>query len=203
MTFIDSDAVHLADPEPGMDGDLSKVFVDRDGSVTGTAGAAVVVDNPFLLTKDCTFRPSWNAYVCPPGYVSLWVSTDGGPSRIKPLTLRRADGVTQTLNGCCDDSDEAITTILPERAYDVQFAGGVPGEATFVLWRGRGTSLRLNLDVPSTPSVTRWGQKLPAATDLAALNARDGSGYFYDAMSGSLHLKLVADGDWEEVRVRT
>jgi hypothetical protein len=203
MTFLDSDPVHLADPEQGMDGDLSKVFIDRDGSVTGAAGSAVVVDNPFLLTKDCTAKPAWNAHVCPPGYVSLWVGTDGGPSAIKPLTIRRADGATQALNGCCDDSDEAITTILPGRSYDVGFAGGIPGEATFVLWRGRGSWLRLTLDVPSVPDVTRWGRTLPAAADLAALNARTSSGYFYDATDGSLHLKLVADGDWEEVRVRT
>ena len=200
-TFLDSDPVHLADPEPGMDGDLSKVFIDRDGSVTGAPGSTVVVDNPFLLTSECSPKPAWNAHVCPPGYVSLWVGTDGGPPTIKPLTIRRSDGVTQTLNGCCDDSDEAITTILPERVYDVGFSTGTPNEATFVLWRGKGTWLRLDLQVAAEPDVTRWGQRLAEAPSLAALNERTSSGYHYDAAANTLHLKLVAQGDWEEIVV--
>ena len=186
-----------------MDGDLSKVFIDRDGSITGEAGSAVVVDNPFLLTDECTARPAWNAHVCPPGYVSLWIGSDGGTAAVKPVTLTRGDGATQTLNGCCDESEEAITTILPSRSYDVDFAGGLPTEATFVLWRGRGSWLRLSLDAATEPDVTRWGSKLAEVADVAALDARTSSGYYYDAASNTLHLKLVATGDWEEINIRS
>ncbi|MGH2754000.1 MAG: G8 domain-containing protein [Actinomycetota bacterium] len=202
VEFVDADPVYLADPEAGMDGDLSKVFIDRDGSVTGAAGSAVVVDNPFLLTPGCSFRKVWNAHVCPAGFVSLWVHTDGGADPIKPLTLTRGDGATQRLMGCCDDSDTAVTSIIPERNYAVDFATAFPGDATFVLWRGEGTWLRLTLDVPSRPEVTRWGYDIPSAADLSALGGRANSAYFYDPVAKKLHLKLAAQGEWDEIRVR-
>lgn len=203
VTFVDSTPVYLAPPEPGMDGDLAKVFVDRDGSVTGTAGRAVVVDNPFLLTGRCNFRTTWNAHVCNEDYVSLWVGTEN-PNKIKPLIITRDDGATQTLMGCCEDSTDTITSIMPNRSYDVAFNGGTPVDARFVLWRGNGRTLTLSLPVSSSFSVNRWGWPIPEKNSLDGLAASDESSFYYNASTSLLHLKIVAeDTDWEEIRVRS
>ena len=204
LHFIDSNRVYLPDPEPGQDGDASKVFVDVDGSVTGSPGTKVVVDNPFLLPDGCQLRTSWNAHVCTGDYVSLMAGTlDGDPNDVKPVTLRRSDGVTQTLMGCCEDSEEAHTTVLANRSYEVAFNGGTPTKTRFVLWRGRGRWVELVLPVGPGAQVTRWGYPVPSVTSLAALAARTDSAYFYDAAAGKLHVKISgARSDWEEIRVQ-
>lgn len=204
LEFIDSNRVYLAPPEPGMDGDMSKVFVDVDGSVTGTAGVKVTVDNPFLLNASCTLRGAWNAHVCSSDYATLMVGTlSGDATDVKPVTLQRSDGATQTLMGCCDDSKEAHTTIVPDRTYQVGFNGGTPARSRFVLWRGRGHWVELVLPMGAPPSqVTRWGQPLASVASLSSLHARAESGYFYDAVANELHVKVSgATSDYEEIRV--
>lgn len=203
LEFIESSHVYLPDPEAGFDGDVSKVFVDVDGSVTGSAGSRVVVDNPFLLGPGCSLRTSWNAHVCGGKYVSLMAGTlDGDPTDVKPVTLRRADGVTQTLVGCCEDSEEAHTTVLADRGYEVAFNGGTPARSRFVLWRGRGHWVELILPVGPGAQVTRWGYPLPSVSSLPTLAARTNSAYFYDSAAERLHIKVSgANSDWEEIRV--
>jgi G8 domain len=203
LDFIDSNRVYMADPKPGLDGDMSKVFVDRDGSVTGAAGSTVVVNNPFLLNNTCSFNTAWNSHVCVSDYASLWIGASSTQA-VQPVVLGRGDGVKQTLMGCCDDSKEAITSVIPGRSYSVDFNGSTPSEARFVLWRGRGKWIQLSLDVDPTFSVTRWGQNLASVTSLNALGQRTESGYFYDLASTTLHLKIVASNtDWEEIRVQS
>lgn len=204
ITFVDATPVHLAAPEAGMDGDLAKVFIDIDGSVTGTAGKAVVVDNPFLLQQGCQFRDTWTAWVCPSDYVSLYVgSGDKKPPDIKPLTLTRDDGVTQTLMGCCEDSTDAVTSIIPNRTYQVGFAGTTPSEVRFVLWRGSGKWLNLSLPLTGDFTVKRWGYAIPSLASAQALDSATESSYFYNSTTSILHLKVVADDtDWEEIRIK-
>lgn len=203
VKFIDSNRVYMADPEPGLDGDMSKVFVDRDGSVTGAAGSTVVVNNPFLLNNTCDFRTTWNSHVCVSDYASLWIGANTSQA-VKPVVLERGDGAKQTLMGCCDNSKEAITSVIPARSYSVDFNGDTPTEARFVLWRGRGTWTQLSLDVDPTFSVTRWGQNLASVASLTALAQRTESGYFYDPATTTLHLRIAAPNtDWEEIRVQS
>ncbi|MFN2588380.1 MAG: G8 domain-containing protein [Actinomycetota bacterium] len=204
VSFADANPVWLAGPEPGMDGDLSKVFHDRDGSVTGSAGASVVVDNPFLLDGSCELRSAWNAHVCRSDYVSLMAgSVGGGREWISPLTIRRADGIEQTLSGCCEGASEAYTTVVPGRSYEVEFNGGVPDHVKLVLLNGRGRWVQLSLRVPGPVRVTRWGRALQQATGPQGLADRGDSGYYFDATSSTLHVKLVGNGDWEEIRIES
>lgn len=204
VDFIDSNRVYMADPVPGLDGDMSKVFVDRDGSVTGVAGSTVVANNPFLLNNACDYRTAWNSHVCVSDYASLWIGANSSEA-VKPVVLERGDGVQQTLMGCCDNSKEAITSVIPARSYSVDFNGATtPSDARFVLWRGRGEWIQLSLDVDPTFSVTRWGQNLASVASLNALGQRTESGYFYDAATTTLHLKIAAPNtDWEEIRVQS
>lgn len=202
VRFVDATPVYLTDPEPGMDGDASKVFYDRDGTVTGRPGSAVVVDNPFLLDDSCEYEGAWNAHVCSSDYVSLVAGSEGGGrDRIDPLKIRRADGVVQTLAGCCDYADEAYTTIVPGRSYEVEFNGGVPRDVKLVLYNGRARWIELALRVPGPVRVTRWGRGLQQAAGLSALGARSDSGWYYDAATSTVHLKLYGHGDWEELHV--
>ena len=116
LSFVDAKRVYLpdpvradpvdGDPATGMDGDASSVFLDTDGSVTGTPGRYVIVNNPFLLNEYCNFRTAWNAHVCRAEYATLTVGT-GDPNAIKPVKLLRGDGEVQTLWGCCGDSTDA------------------------------------------------------------------------------------------------
>ena len=202
VRFVDANPVYLTDPEARMDGDASKVFYDRDGTVTGTAGAAVVIDNPFLLNETCGYRAPWNAHVCESDYVSLLAGTaGGGRGPVDPLTIRRADGVEQTLAGCCDHSNEAYTTIVPGRSYEVEFNGDTPADAKLVLFNGRGRWIHLSLRVPGAVRVTRWGRALGQVASLSALRDRTDSGWFHDTANSTVHVRLYGHGDWEEVHV--
>lgn len=204
VRFVDSNPVYLTDPEPRMDGDASKVFYDRDGTVTGRPGSAVVVDNPFLLNETCEHRVTWNAHVCDSDFVSLLAgSVDEGRHWVDPLVVRRTDGVEQRLAGCCDYSNEAYTTLVPSRSYEVEFNGGVPEEVRLVLFNGRGRWINASLEVPGPVRVTRWGRGLQEVTGLGALANRSDSGWHFDPATSTVHVKLYGQGDWEEVRIHS
>jgi hypothetical protein len=129
VSFDNANPVYLSDPESGYDGDNSKVFVDKDGSVTGTAGRMVVVRNPFLLNDACESETNWNVHVCEADYTSLWIETlDGDPQATKPLTLERDDEETQTLMGSEEDSTVAISSVIPDQNYETAFNGGTPSK---------------------------------------------------------------------------
>ena len=220
LRFLDAERVYLRGPAAGKDGDNSAVFVDEDGSVTGSAGSVVTANNPFLVQSSCSLRTEWNAYVCPPGteHVSLISEAHvGGPAAIKPLTItREPGGETQTLMGCCDDSTSAITNLLPNQEYALAFNGGTPSRASFVLWHGPDRWLRLSMPRAEGFKVTKYGCDLAGtgwcgnavARNIEELEASTRSGYFYDTAgdddpaTGTLHLKLVSEGaDWEALVV--
>jgi hypothetical protein len=74
------------------------VFLDRDGSVTGTAGRYVAANVPLLcLTGACAPRPAWNAHVCPLAYGRLAVSSAAAGEAPARRGHPRRDGVALTL----------------------------------------------------------------------------------------------------------
>jgi cell migration-inducing and hyaluronan-binding protein len=194
VSFIEANRYYLENPNPDRDGDKAAVFLDRDGAVTGSTGAFVVPNLPFLLTPACTSRPEWNAYVCPERYVTLSVRSDA--ETVAPLTLTRDDAAGLTLVGVPDSPTSAYASILPGRAYTIQFAGASPPRFRLSLSRTlEGEWLRVTLPYP--PAGLRVirdfdeASPLPATTDLAELEASPGDRYWYDPGTGLLHLKLV------------
>lgn len=82
------------------DGYRSALFVDKDGSVTGTANAVVTVTNPILVDSSCSFNADWNAHVCSGDYASLkFTNVDAQAANLGAVPLRRSDGATHTLLG--------------------------------------------------------------------------------------------------------
>lgn len=200
VSFRDSKPVYLAEPQAGMDGDLSKVFVDTTGSVTGRPGGHVVVNNPFLLDDTCKKRDAWNAWVCGKrGYATLWTGVSSATA-LQPLKLRRSDGRTQTLRGCCSGATRAITTILPSRTYDVDFSTA-PKSADFVLMDSPGKNITLRMNAPAGTKILRWGNPLPGTSSLSALHDKKDSSWFYNATTNTLTIRIVATTDWTEVEV--
>ncbi|MEP7176510.1 MAG: G8 domain-containing protein [Gemmatimonadales bacterium] len=194
LQFVGSTPFYLETPHADKDGDKAAVFLDRDGAVTGSAGAYVVANSPFLVTGSCAARPDWNAYVCPNRYVGLNVRTDG--EAVAPLTVTRDDAATLGLVGVPTNPKSAYATVIAGRGYTLQFGGALPVQPTLTLNNVvEGEWVRLTLPYPqAAPRVVRdynGSQPLTAAATLAELDASAGDRYWYDGATGLLHLKLV------------
>jgi cell migration-inducing and hyaluronan-binding protein len=194
VTFINANQYYLETPHDDKDGDKAAVFLDRDGDVTGTAGVYVVPNHPFLLNGACTLRAEWNAYVCPQRYVRLSLRAEA--EVVAPLTFTRDDAAALTLVGVPDNPNSAHASLLPGRAYTLQYAGAMPLRPRVSLDRTlEGEWVRLTLPYPqATLRVIRdfnSSNPLPAAADLAELEASTGDRYWYDSGTGMLHLKMV------------
>jgi len=194
LQFVNATPYYLETPHADKDGDKAAVFLDRDGAVTGSAGAYVVANTPILLTGACTSRPEWNAYVCPNRYVGLSVLSDA--ETVAPLTLARDDAAALSLVGAPGNPNEAYASVIPGRGYALAFAGAPPLRPSITLsWTVDGEWARVTLPYPQAAlRVTRdydTTQPLTAAASLAELDASTGDQYWYDTGTGLLHLKLV------------
>jgi cell migration-inducing and hyaluronan-binding protein len=216
VSFANARPVYLEAPEVGHDGDVSAVFLDTDGSVTGTAGRSVMTTNPFLYGAGCAARSDWNAMTCVGDYASLIV--DGGShAAVHPVTITRPDGKVQTLMASPgDDETDALTSVLVNTAYQVAFNGGTPARTRFVAYHAQDRWIRVSIPRAQGFRVVRYGCDVGrsgswcfgAATSLAALNSSNRTGYWYDnagdadPATGTLHLKLASVGDdWDELVV--
>jgi cell migration-inducing and hyaluronan-binding protein len=115
----------------GADGYRANVFRDLDGSVTGTAGASVVLDTPLLAGSGCTERKEWNAAICTAAYGSLFVVDVGGGSAYAGPVRVALDGDPRSaivLMGNPVEGRDAIfqTNLRAGRQYSVRFAGAFP-----------------------------------------------------------------------------
>jgi len=205
LQFQNANPYYLETPHADKDGDKAAVFLDRDGAVTGTAGAYVVANSPILVTPGCVLRAEWNAYVCPNRYVGFQIRSDAEP--VAPLTATRDDAAAVTLVGVPGNPNNALTTVLPGRAYTVQFAGAAPLRPRIQLNRTlEGEWARVTLPYAQAAlKVTRdynGAHPLPAAASLPELDASSGDRYWYDAGTGLLHLKLVTRAGWTSATVQ-
>lgn len=117
LTFENATPFYLETPHA----DKAAVFFDRDGAVSGAAGAYVVPNVPFMVSGGCTARPDWNAQVCPNRYVGLDVRSDA--ETVAPLTLVRDDALSLALVGVPNAPTRADASVIPGRGYMVQFSG--------------------------------------------------------------------------------
>jgi hypothetical protein len=194
VDFQNATPFYLEAPHADKDGDKAAVFLDRDGAVSGSAGAYVVANSPFLVTADCSERPAWNAWVCPHRYVGFQLRSDA--ETVAPLTLTRDDAAALALVGIPGNPNNTFATVVPGRGYTVQYTGAAPLRPRVSLSRTlEGEGVRVTLPYPQpTFRVVRdfnASQPLPAAADLADLDASSGDRYWYDSGTGLLHLKLV------------
>ena len=178
------------------DGYRSTVFRDIDGSVTGTRERFVTYDNRFLVTDNCQERSDWNMWVCDEAYARLSISTEGERGTV---TLRRG-GAAHVMYGVGGSpADSFVTNILPERTYDLELAGGTPRRFSVTLQEGSGRSVTVRVPYAGQPKVTRFGQEMEAYSSVGALSSSAASGYAYSG--GTLHLKLVAESEFERLSV--
>jgi cell surface hyaluronidase len=166
------------------DGYRSAVFQDQDGSVTGTAGRYVVVNNPFLLTNNCTKNNDWNAWVCNEKYTSLTLYTDS--PQLASVSFSQA-GKTQTMFG----SGAAPGTYFRSQSYNLSMKNTLPSKFGLVLQDGSKKWLRLSIALNRRPTVSRYGNNLSAETSLAKLDNANKTSYFYDSAFKVLHIKIV------------
>ncbi len=205
VRFVNANQVYLVKPNPKTDGDKFAVFYDKDGSVTGTPGAHVVVNNPFMITSDCARRAAWNANVCQGtsyGRVSFNAEFET-PTVIGPLIVRRDDTGSQSeLVGFEEEGKPSTffqTLVMFGKTYRVQWKGSGPPHLSISIEFGRaGEWLRLALPYRARRlEIYRNGddsQLLMRASSLAELDASQGEKYYTDGQF--LYIKVaVQEGE--------
>ncbi len=173
------------------DGYRSAVFLDQDGSVTGTANRMVVADNPFLKNAGCVKQNEWNAWLCEDSYVSLGLYAE---SSIASVTYS-LNGASHTLYGSgTNDNDSFYSVLRSKQSYGVSF-DGAPSQFSLVLRDAPKDWVRFEIPLSKAPTVT--GYEVKPSANLTALNDSLLSTYFYDAAAQVLHVKLSAMNPWE------
>jgi cell surface hyaluronidase len=174
------------------DGYRSAVFMDKDGTVTGTANRAVVVNNPLLITANCSENTDWSAWICNESYVGVALATE---TDIASLTLSLG-AATHTLYGSGNSANNYFRSVLrPQQTYGVSFQGGVPSKFRLVLADAPKEWLRFEIPLGAAPSKVSGYNVKPAAS-LDALANSTLSTYFYDTTTQLLHVKLAAMSPW-------
>ncbi|NNL97622.1 MAG: transmembrane domain-containing protein [Acidimicrobiia bacterium] len=187
------------DPDSGEDGYRSAVFQDLDGSVTGLAGAAVTVNNPFLYDGSCAYRADWNARVCEKEFSALLVDDRSDTNTaLGPIVVIRDDGISHTVIGRPDDghNDHFRTSVLNGRSYTIDATGSwTPHFQVRTYEVADGEWLHVAVaGVGGTPAIYRdwWIDERNRLEPVGSLNALLGSdGGAYYKTGSTLHLKLV------------
>ncbi|MEF2277813.1 G8 domain-containing protein [Deinococcus sp. YIM 134068] len=192
LTFVNATPVYLENPSAESDGDQAAVFLDTDGSVTGTAGRYVTASAPLLWDASCGHRAAWNAYVCDKPYGKAWFEDVSGSGAGK-LTVTRTDGANVTFAGV-PGRRTYVSSALPAQAhYALRYERGAPNRLRIGLDnRAVGNWLRLTLPFTGEPYIYRdWWidsrSRLKKVTP-AQLDATQGDSYAL--VNGTLYLKL-------------
>ncbi len=215
LNFVNANKVWLAfeKPEPtapnddGMDGYRSAVFLDKDGSVAGTANRSVVVDNPFLVNANCTAKAEWGAQICNNPYARFQFENvanyTADTAEISPVVITRLEDSNpeHKMWGTPHDKNNRHfeTRLISQKSYTINPAGALPARVR-LHFRNREVGDWVRISLPWTgaaPSIYRdwWvdNRNKLAAVPLADLDASSGDKYALDA--GRVHLKLQIKSD--------
>ncbi|MFC4455570.1 G8 domain-containing protein [Deinococcus sonorensis] len=197
-----SNRVWLDTPLMDRDGDKAATFIDRDGSVTGTAGRSVVATSP-LLTPGCVRQDAWNASVCTGAFGQLGVQAVSGET----VGTLGVSGVGGTLSLVGQPSDRRYyATTLPEGGRYTLTLPVTPAHLRLNFGYVRpGQTLRLDLPYTGTPAVYRdwWVDARNQLTQVPLSQLETAQGDRYALENGVLSVRLVvqAGRDYAELEV--
>jgi cell migration-inducing and hyaluronan-binding protein len=193
LQFINSNEVYFEDPHADRDGDKAAAFYDSTGSVSGTTGAFVVANVPFMVDGTCNLRAAWNSQICTGRRVNLRINNNG-PEAAGPFTVTRDDGAAITLVGVPNTQTTGTTTAVPGRSYTVSWGGAVPPKPRVFINRTQvGEWARVTVPYPTASiKVIRdydSGHPLNPVNSVAEVDAATDAAWYYDGTS--VHLKLT------------
>lgn len=198
IRFRNANRVLFPEVRQGLQGDAGTMFTDLDGSVTGIAGAAVVVDPSLLDDPSCTPKRRWHASVCEAEYarISLW-REDG---RSVGADVRRDDGREVYVTGSGEEEDWMAINLQMERDHVFDFDRGAPDFYSF--WVNEFTAaggIRVAVPAPSGSwDVEIWGPNRGQVGSLAELDAGL-AGWFHDAATGLVHVRYTSEARGGEI----
>jgi cell migration-inducing and hyaluronan-binding protein len=208
--------VYSSNPVLADDGIANTVIVDDDGSLTGLAGTRVFPSHGLLEPRTgATFSYDWNALVAlgapaaPFAQLELanWQPTMTGvfgPAKLKLLRLSNGGSATlvQPIYGAPETQTNRFTanvTTGDVYAYEYDPATPVSQWSTAfsisLQFTEPGRSVQISVPLPpvQTGSVEIDGAPGVPAMSLSEL-ANLPSGWFYDATTGRVHVKLTTTG---------
>lgn len=184
----------------GMDGYRSAVFKDTDGSVTGSSGRSVVVDNPFLLNSNCSFKAEWQASICDNPYGTfIFDNEDSAASEISPVSIARLEGANplHKMWGTPNSKtfkDYFETRLIVGKSYALTLGGAMPNRSK-VQFRNRAAGEFITVSLPWSGEAFLYrdyyvadSNRLALASSQSDLASSTGNKYF--VASGMLYLKL-------------
>ena len=196
VRFLNAREVMFPDALHG-DGERMSIINDRDGSLTGVAGATVAVNNPLLIDGSCTPRPDWNASICKSQFAGVNVQAfSSWDPFITPFNIRRDDGqATPLMDGY---SQRWVALNVPtRRTYTVQYPGRAAlGVRMTYDHLADGEWVRLTLPYTYGKFVMhREGDNfvpINPVGSVAEVDAVQRTTFFYDAERQVVYVKLVA-----------
>jgi len=205
LQFINSRRFYLDVPLRGHDGERNAAFRDVSGSLTGTPGAWITANNPFITVPECQSRPDWNAAICPGPYLRVHLNSEYGRG-FAPLRVTRDDGVALDLHGGFSP-DHSSVTMMPGRRYDYELAQA-PGGLNIYLHSAKvGDWVILSLPMKgATPDflLNHGQERVYSAASIWDLENGDKTSFWHDAKNERLHLRLEASNpprSWAQVNL--
>jgi cell migration-inducing and hyaluronan-binding protein len=196
VKFVNARAVIFPHDLHG-DGERMSMFTDRDGSVTGTPGSVVTVNNPLLVDGACAPRADWNAFVCSSQFAGVNVQAfSSWDPLITPFNVHRDDGQsTPTMDGY---SQRWVALNVPtRRTYTVEYPGrAAHGVRVTYDHLADGEWVRVTLPYTYPKFVMhREGDNFIPINPVGTIAELDGvqrTTYVYDADKQIIYIKLVA-----------
>ncbi len=193
----------VAGREGSEDSYRAAVFQDLDGSVTGTAGTSVVMNDPFLVDAHCRAKPDWNAQICDNTYTQVHFENFSNTlSELGGLKVTRGDGNQPSFQlwgvPKPGPNHQFYAMTMLGRSYAARFGNGSPAKLRVSI-QGRQIDDWVIVSVPfsGTPFVYRdhfrSSTPLKPVASLEALRAGSG-GYYISGGAVTMKIQVRANG---------